>query len=486
MDRLARSLEYAPTSAAQRRLWILQKLQPESPASNRPLGIRLKGKLDLSQLEASLNEIVRRHEALRTIFPERDGQPIQQILPHLPLHMTRRILDTLPIDAREAEAQRLAIEEANKPFNLTSGPLIRAVLLRLASEEHVLLILMHHIVFDGWSENVFIHELQVLYTAFVEGKESPLPELPLQYADFAVWQNQRLKERIDQDLHYWKEKLSDIPTLLQLPSDYPRNLHLVNQGSIGSMVLDSLLTRQLKQLSRRENVTLFMTLLAGFQLLLGRYAGQEDVLVGVPVAGRTLPQVEGLVGCFMNMLVMRTSLSGNPTFVELLKRVRETALQAYTRQETPCEKLVEALHPSRRVSRSPLFQVMFNLRNIPNSPVTHAGGVQLELYSIRRGTIGGLDLTLEVKESGEGLSCTFNYAQELFRRQTIEQMGRAFRTLLETAVVSSHSSISSSWRSQKKSAIGYSSSGTKRRGSILETDASINSSRTKPGRILMQ
>ena len=316
------------------------------------------------------------------------------------------------------------------------------MLLRLASEEHVLLILMHHIVFDGWSENVFIHELQALYTAFVEGKESPLPELPLQYADFALWQNQRLKERIDQELHYWKEKLSGIPTVLQLPSDYPRKLRLVNQGSICSMVLDSSLTRQLKQLSRRENVTLFMTLLAGFQLLLGRYAGQEDVLVGVPVAGRTLPQVEGLVGCFMNMLVMRTSLSGNPSFVELLKRVRETALQAYTRQETPFEKLVEALHPSRQISRWPLFQVMFNLRNIPNSPVPHAGGVQLEPYSIRRGTIGGLDLTLEVKESGEGLSCTFNYAQELFRRQTIEQMGRAFRTLLETAVVSSHSPIS--------------------------------------------
>jgi len=194
MDRLARGLQYAPTSAAQRRLWILQKLEPESSISNRPLGIRLKGKLDLTQLEASLNEIVSRHEALRTIFPERDGEPIQQIVPHSSLRVATRMLDTLPIDSRESEAQRIAIEEANRPFNLTSGPLIRAVLLRLASEEHVLLILMHHIVFDGWSENIFIHEFQALYAAFVAGKESPLMELPLQYADFALWQNQRLKE----------------------------------------------------------------------------------------------------------------------------------------------------------------------------------------------------------------------------------------------------------------------------------------------------
>jgi non-ribosomal peptide synthetase component F len=442
MERLALGLEQVPTSAAQRRLWILQKLEPESSASNRPLGIRLKGELDLRPLEASLNEIVRRHDALRTIFPERDGEPIQHLVPQLALSVEVRVLDALPIDVREPEAQRIAIEEANKPFNLTRGPLIRVVLLRLASEEHLLLVLMHHIVFDGWSENVFIHEFQVLYNAFAEGKESPLPELPLQYADFALWQNQRPKEQIDQELRYWKENLSGIPTVLQLPSDYPRKQPLVGHGATWSMLLEASLTCQLKHLSRRENVTLFMTLLSGFQLLLSRYAGQDDILIGVPVAGRTLPQVEGLIGCFMNMLVMRTSLAGNPSFAELLKRVRETALQAYTRQETPFERLVEELHPARQISRWPLFQVMFNLRNLPNSPVPYASGIQLEPYSIRRGTIGGLDLSLEVKESGEGLCCTFNYAQELFRRQTIEQMGRVFRTLLETAVVRSDSPIS--------------------------------------------
>ena len=193
MDKLPRVPADAPTSAAQRRLWILQKLEPESSAQNRPLGIRLTGKLDLKSLEASLNEIVRRHEALRTIFPERDGEPVQQVMPHLSLSMDMRFLDTLPIDTREPEAERIAVEEANKPFDLIRGPLIRAMLLRMTREEHLLLILMHHIVFDGWSENVFIHELQALYSAFVEGKASPLPELPLQYADFALWQNQRLK-----------------------------------------------------------------------------------------------------------------------------------------------------------------------------------------------------------------------------------------------------------------------------------------------------
>jgi len=442
MERLALGREYVPTSAAQRRLWILQKLEPESAASNRPLGLRLKGELDPIQLEASLNEIVRRHEALRTVFPERDGEPLQHVVPDLSVSVEIRSLDILPIHARESEAQRIAIEEANKPFNLTTGPLIRAVLLRLASEEHLLLVLMHHIVFDGWSENVFIHEFHALYNACVNGKESPLPEPPLQYADFALWQNQRLEERVDQELLYWKDQLSGIPTMLQLSTDYPRTQRLASHGATWSMVLDASLTRQLKHLSRRENVTLFMTLLSGFQLLLSRHAGQDDILVGVPVVGRTLPQVEELIGCFMNILVMRTSLSGNPSFVELLKRVRETALQAYARQETPFEKLVEELHPARQISRWPLFQVMFNLRNLPNSQVPWADGIQLKPYAIRRGAIGGLDLSLEVRDSGEHLCCTFNYAQELFRRQTIERMGRSFHTLLQAAVLTSHSPIS--------------------------------------------
>ena len=442
MDKLPRVPADVPTSAAQRRLWILQKLEPESSAHNRPLGIRLKGKLDLKSLESSLNEIVRRHGALRTIFPDRDGEPLQHVVPQLLLSMDTKVLETLPFGIREDEAERIAVEEANKPFDLTRGPLIRPVLLRMAGQEHLLLILMHHIVFDGWSENVFIQELQALYGAFAEGKESTLPELPLQYADFTLWQNQRLKERIDQELQYWRDNLSGIPTVLQLPSDYPRSQRLNSQGATWSMMLEAPLTRQLKHLSRRENVTLFMTLLCGFQLLLSRYTGQDDILVGVPVAGRTLPQAEGLIGCFMNILVMRTRLFGNPSFAELLKRVRDTALQAYSRQETPSEKLVEELHPARQMSRWPLFQVMFNLRNLPNGPVSQAAGIQLEPYPIRRGTIGGLDLSLEVKESGDGLSCNFNYAEELFRRQTIEQMGRAFRKLLEAAVASGHSPIS--------------------------------------------
>jgi hypothetical protein len=309
MDKLPRVPVDVPTSAAQRRLWILQKLEPESSAHNRPLGIRLTGKLDVKSLEASLNEIVRRHEALRTIFPERDGEPVQHVVPQLSISMDTKFLDTVPIDTREPEAERIAVEQANKPFDLTRGPLIRAVLLRMACEEHLLLILMHHIVFDGWSENIFLHELQALYSASAEGKESPLPELPLQYADFALWQNQRVKERIDQELQYWKDNLSNIPTVLQLPSDYPRNQRLISQGATWAMVLDASLTREIKHLSRRENVTLFMTLLCAFQLLLSRYTGQDDILVGVPVAGRTLPKVEGLIGCFMNMLVMRTHQS---------------------------------------------------------------------------------------------------------------------------------------------------------------------------------
>ena len=320
----------APLSFAQQRLWFLDQLEPNSAFYNMPQAIRMSGPLDVGALRRALSEIAARHESLRTSFTVVEGNPVQVIAPAVSVELPVVELAELSESEREAEALRLAREEAQRPFDLERGPLVRASLLRLGGEEHVLLLNMHHIVGDDWSFSVLMRELMALYEAFSQGDPSPLKELPIQYADYAVWQREWLQgEQLEAQLAYWKQQLSGAPAVLALPTDRPRPAVPSYQGANDSLALPKQLSEQLRALSQREGVTLYMTLLAAFQTLLMRYSGQEDIVVGSPIAGRTRAETESLIGFFLNTLVLRTSLSGDPSFRELLGRVREVTLGAY-------------------------------------------------------------------------------------------------------------------------------------------------------------
>ncbi len=363
-----------PLSFAQQRLWFLDQLEPGSPLYNVPQAIRMSGALNPQALQKSLETIVARHESLRTTFMMVDGSPVQVVAPNLKMALPVTDLSGLPEDEREAESRRLSTEEARQPFDLEHGPLIRAGLLRLQAEEHVLLLNMHHIISDGWSTGVFVRELRALYEAFSQDKPSPLPELPIQYADFAVWQREWLAgEVLERQLSYWKGQLTGAPAVIDLPTDRPRPAVQSYRGAHQSMRLSRELTEKLKELSQREGATLFMTLLAAFQTLLMRYTSQEDIVIGSPIAGRNRAETENLIGFFINTLVLRTDLSGDPTFRELLGRVKELTFGAYEHQDVPFEKLVEELQPERSLSRNPLFQVMFTLLNAPGQSLELPG-----------------------------------------------------------------------------------------------------------------
>ena len=422
-----------PLSFAQQRLWVLDQLQPGNPAYNIPVSYRLIGGLHVSALAQSLNEIVQRHEILRTTFPAVDGQPVQVVSPYQTVTLRLVALQGCPVIMREAEVQRLATEEAQRPFDLGQGPLLRVTLLRVGEEEHVLLLLMHHIISDGWSLGLFWRELSALYDAFATGKPSPLPELPIQYADFAVWQRQWLQgEILETQLAYWKGQLAYAPPTLELSTDYAPPPVQTFRGGTHSFELSQTLTEALKALSRQEGVTLFMTLLAAFQLLLYRYTGQDDILVGSPVAGRNRTETEGLIGCFVQTLVLRTDLAGNPSCRELLRRVREVALGAYAHQDLPFEQLVEELQPARDLSRNPLFQVMLVLQNVPTSVVV-LPGLTVSPVEVESGT-AKFDLSLGLREELERLSGGFEYNSDLFESSTIARMATHFQTLLESLV----------------------------------------------------
>ena len=330
-----------PTSFAQQRLWFVHQWEPGTPLYNIPCSFRLTGRLDVAALEQSFNELVRRHESLRTSFSDVDGQPVQVITPSLTVTLLVVDLSSIPGAEHESEALRLATEEARRPFDLTQVPLLRASVLQMAEQEHVLLLTLHHIVSDGWSMGVLFRELSALYNAFSTGKPSPLAELPLQYPDFAVWQRQWLQgEVLEGQLSYWKKQLAKAPAVLDLPTDRPRPPVQTYRGARQSLVLSQALTSRLKAISRQESVSLFMTLLAAFQTLLYRYTQCDDILVGSPIAGRNRTDIEGLIGFFVNTLVLRTDLSGDPSFRELLGRVRKLALDAYAHQDLPFEKLI--------------------------------------------------------------------------------------------------------------------------------------------------
>ncbi|MDW8319701.1 MAG: condensation domain-containing protein, partial [Anaerolineae bacterium] len=424
-----------PLSFAQQRLWFLDQLEPDSPLYNLPAAVRLTGRLDVTALRRALVALVQRHEALRTTFADPDGEAYQAIAPASAAEM----LVTLPVDdlsalpeaTREAEARRLAVEEARRPFNLTTGPLLRCRLLRLGDQEHVVLLTMHHIVGDGWSVGVLIRELAALYAAFAEGTAPALPDLPVQYADFAYWQRGWLQgETLDAQLAYWRQQLAGLPPLLELPTDRPRPPIPSYRGDTVEITLPPELAAALKALSRREGATLFMTLLAAFQALLHRYSSQDDIAVGTPIAGRTQRETEGLIGFFVNTLVLRGRLGDNPTFRELLRRTRETALEAYAHQDLPFETLVDALAPVRDMSYSPLFQVLFTMQN---QPIAGMGlpGLRLEPILADAG-VSKFDLTLSVVEDAAGgLGLALEYATDLFNRDTIERVAGHLRTLLE-------------------------------------------------------
>ncbi len=339
-----------PASFAQRRLWFLDQLEPGNAVYNLTLVQRLRGSMNVLVMEDSLNEIVRRHESLRTRFEAIDGEPMQVVEDRLQLKLELEVIGGSTEAEREETALHEVNQQAKQPFDLKRGPLLRATLLRLEAEDHVLLLVMHHIVADGWSLSILFGELGNLYEAYCAGRPSPLPELAIQYADFSAWQHEWLQgEVLDQQLGYWKQQLHGAPELLQLPTDYPRPLLRTFQSAVTALNLSVELHTSLTTLCRQEGVTLFMLLMTTFQIILHRETVQDDVVVGFPIAGRNREEIEPLIGFFVNTLLLRTNLSGNPSFRQLLAKVRETALGAYAHQDLPFEKLVEVLRPRRRV-----------------------------------------------------------------------------------------------------------------------------------------
>ncbi|MBN3921605.1 condensation domain-containing protein, partial [Nostoc sp. NMS4] len=433
--------ELLPLSYAQQRLWFLDQLEPNSALYNIPFALRLVGNLNQAALEQSLQEIIHRHEALRTNFVTVDGQPTQIIQTETNWAVLVLEWQHLPPAKQEIATQQLAQEQALLPFNLTNEALIRATLVVLNKTEHILLVCMHHVVSDGWSMGVFIQELAALYKAYSQGQPSPLAPLPIQYADFAIWQREWLQGDVLQtQLSYWKQQLKDAPALLSLPTDRPRPAVQTFVGAYQEFALSVELTNRLTKLSQEGGCTLFMTLLAAYDTLLYRYTGVADILVGTPIANRDRSEIEGLIGFFVNTLVMRTNLADDPSFNELLGRVRQIALGAYTHQELPFEMLVEALHPERNLSYTPLFQVMFALQNAPMSKLELAG-LTISFLTAQSKTTK-FDLSLSMYNSGAGLVGVWEYSTDLFDNSTIERMTGHFVTLLEGIVANPKERIS--------------------------------------------
>ena len=423
-----------PLSFAQQRLWFLDQLEPNSAVYNIPHAVQLNGPLDLSALERSVNRLIERQESLRTCFPTNDGQPAQLIRAPEPYTLTVEDLTFRRDELRGAELRRLLDEEARRPFDLAAGPLFRVRLFRLGEEEHVMAVTMHHIISDGWSMGVATRELGALYTADLQGVPSPLPELSLQYADYAAWQREWLQgEVLEEQLSYWRRRLAGAPSVLELPTDKARPPRQSHRGSRVSMQLDAETTRLLKALARKHNTTLFITALAGFQALLSRWSGETDVVVGTVVAGRKKAETEDLIGFFVNTLAMRTDLSGNPTIAELLARTTEVCLGAFGHQDVPFEKLIEELGIDRDMSRTPLVQAVLVLQNTADESLEMPG---LRMSEVVRGRGAGLtgtakfDLQVTLNEGAGGIQGTLDYNLDLFEQETVRRMARQLERVL--------------------------------------------------------
>ncbi|MFN6484864.1 MULTISPECIES: condensation domain-containing protein [unclassified Nostoc] len=448
--RQSRESNLFPLSFAQQRLWFIDQLQPGNSAYNISQSMRLVGWLNVAALEQSFNEVVRRHEVLRTTFTVVDGQPLQVIAPSLSFKLVVIDLQELSQKQREAEVLRLASEEAQQPFDLTKGPLLRVTLVQLAAAEYALLLTMHHIVADGWAIGVLIHEIATLYQAFSDGKASPLSEVSIQYADFAVWQRQWLQgERLETQLAYWQKQLGGKLPVLELRSDRLRRVSLQDaprtpiqtfSGARETLVLPKTLSEKLKALNQRQGITLFMILLAAFQTLLHWYTDQEDIVVGTDIANRNQAETKELIGFFVNQLVLRTDLSGNPTFVELLERVREMTLEAYAHQDLPFDKLVDVLNPKRELNRTPLFQAKIVLENT-QTPSLQLPGLTITSLKVENKTVQ-FDLLLELNETEQGLFGVWEYNTDLFERGSIVRLSNNFATLLNKIATHPESKLS--------------------------------------------
>jgi natural product biosynthesis luciferase-like monooxygenase protein/FkbM family methyltransferase len=424
----------APMSYAQLGQWFLYQLEAATPAYNFPAAVRLAGALDVDALRRSLNEIVRRHEALRTTFALIAGEPQQIIARDLKLDWPVVDLRAFAEEEREAEARRIAAEDTLQPFNLTTGPVFRIKLLRLENQQYILLVTMHHIVVDGWTLAIFIREMAELYNAFSAGKASPLPEMPIQYADYAYWQRQTLQgEALENLLAYWKKQLGQNHFPLELPADHARPSAPSYRGNSCSRIASKSLTDSIRMLSQNEGVTVFMTLLAAYNVLLHRHTNCKDIFIGTPVANRDRAELEGVIGNFVNMLPLRSDLSGNPTFRELLRRVREVALEAYSHQELPFEKVVESIQLERDASRPPLFQVTFVFQNVPIAQYTQTSELRITPFDLNI-ISPQYDLTLSVWDGPQELTLEFIYKTDMFERATINRMLRHYETLLSNIV----------------------------------------------------
>ncbi len=433
-------------SFAQERLWFLQQLEPDSPAYNMPNVLGLEGPLDAIALEASCREIAQRHEILRTSFPSFAGSPRQVVAPMGSLHLPIVDLEALtPPGSRRREALRVANREVARPFDLARGPLLRVALLKLGTEDHVLFVNVHHIVSDGWSSGVFNRELATLYEAFSEGRASPLVDMPIQYVDFALWQRDWLSgELLEAQLSYWRKQLDRL-SQLSLPTDRPRPLVQTYPAAVESLALSESRTADLKRLSRRAGATFYMTALAAFMTLLHRYTGQVDVVVGSPIASRNREEIEGLIGFFVNMLVMRGDLSCapdrlDPGFLEILRRVRDMALGAYAHQDLPFERLVEELDPERDMSRNPLFQVTFALQNAPG-PGVDLPGLEVSMIELESEAVR-FDLELYLWETDRGCELCFVYNTDLFDPTTIGRIAKQLDGLFKAIVADPHQGVS--------------------------------------------
>jgi amino acid adenylation domain-containing protein len=423
-----------PLSSSQQRLWFFHEFDPDGYAvTARPLAQLLTGPLNVQVLQRSLDEIVRRHEIFRTIYHDKDGEPLQRMLDPGQVMIVFEDLQHLPEGEREPEAIRIVIAESRKPFNLRKELPIRAHVLKLAQQRHLLLIVTHHIAFDGWSANVLTTELAALYSAFLEDRPSPLQELPIQYADYAVWQRKRLDDDAMQDhLAYWRKQLENLAPPAQFSMDWPKPDATPSGTARRTYYLPASLTAPLKTLGGEE-ATLFMTMLAAFQLLLARYTRQDDVTIGTLVSSRTHVDTEPLIGCFINTLVLRTDLSGNPSFRQLLGRVREVTLGALKHQELPFEKLSGVLPMTRSLGQSLPFRVLFQMRNMPRTTAIKAADLTIEQFSFDAG-IGGQELSVEIVKNPDGIECVFEYALELFRPETIDRLAGHYQTLLQNIV----------------------------------------------------
>jgi hypothetical protein len=422
-----------PLSFAQERLWVLDQMEPNNPLYNVPRSLRMNGRLNVDALQRAINEIVRRHESQRTTFVAKDGHPIQVIAPSLEITLTVHDLSSTPESDRESVTRRLSIDEAMRPFNLATGPLVRADLFRLGDDDHVLQVTMHHIVSDAWSASIFLQELGVLYEAYCADRPSPLPEPTVQYADYAAQERAWLQgEVLENQLAFWREQLKGIPPVLDLPLDRPRPQARTFAGAYETLHISAETSKAIKELGRQEGATLFITLMAAFQTMLSKYSGDEQIVVGTDLANRTMPETEQMIGFFINLLAVRTDLSGNPTFRELLRRVRERLLEAYAHQEVPFPKVVQEIQPERSTTHNPIVQALFVMQNAPRTK-RELAGLKVEPFEVPV-TTSKFDMAVFVAERPDGLIGYWVYSTELFEQTTIQRMMRHYTTLLQSAI----------------------------------------------------